>query len=73
MNEQNQSSNWHANQFSSIFEFHSQFKINCSTHKQQDNHEAKEFDFYSYTEEIFHYLSTQSEITLFQSVQREVS
>ncbi len=34
MNEQNQSSNWYANQFSSIFEFHSQFKINCSTHKQ---------------------------------------
>ncbi len=73
MNEQNQSSNWYANQFSSIFEFHSQFEINCSTHKQQDNHEAKEFNFYSYIEEIFHYLSTQSEITLFQSVQWEVS
>ncbi len=34
MNEQNQSSNWYANRFSSIFDFHSQFEIDCSTHKQ---------------------------------------
>ncbi len=73
MKKQNQSSNWYANWFSLIFEFHSQFEINCSTHKQQDNHEVKEFDFYSYTEKIFHYFSTQSEITFFQSVQWEVS
>ena len=73
MNEQNQSSNWYVNWFSSIFKFHSQFKINCSTYKQQDNHKAKEFDFYSYTEEIFHYLLTQSEIILFQSIQWKVS
>ncbi len=73
MNEQNWSSNWHANWFSSIFEFHSQFEINCSIYKQQNNHEAKEFDFYSYTEKIFHYFSIQSEITFFQLVQWEVS
>ncbi len=73
MNEQNQSSNWYANWFSLIFEFHSQFEINCFTYKQQDNHEAKKFNFYSYIKEIFHYLSTQSKITLFQSVQWEVS
>ncbi len=55
MNEQNQSSNWYVNRFSSIFEFHSQSEIDCSIHKQQDNHEAEEFDFYSYIEEIFHF------------------
>ncbi len=69
MNEQNQSSDRYANRFSLIFEFHFQSEIDYSTLKQQDNHETKEFDFYSYTEEIFHYISTQSEITLFQSVQ----
>ncbi len=73
LNEQNQSSNWYADRFSSIFKFHPQFKINCSTYKQQDNYKAEEFNFYLYIEEIFHYLSTQSEITLFQSVQWEVS
>ncbi len=68
MNEQNQPSNWYANWFSLIFEFHSQSEIDCFIHKQQNNHEAEEFDFYSYTEEIFHfrYISISSEIILFQ-------